>query len=325
MWYRPLDSIRQDVPPLNYDIVLDVHDSKDCVLRMTLYPFSSVRFDLKPEVAGPASSASQPKPASLLYNALRGLGEIHKTRFGAIAELIDNAKDANARNLRIDWSNLGGGINGLFFRDDGTGMSMEVLKRMLQELGYTWNKQRSDIGGWGYGFKSGVLKLARDALVISSVNGEQFSVGLFSYPPDKDNSTDPVVIYAYSCSAIGEPVSAEDTAQRQRMEKICSDQKVKLGDVVQSELQKFKKSSGTAILVYNLKDGLTFTADDIKIKFGGEGSFDVLREYCRWLYLMPKLQLHLNGTKVGIGVAAARLDNMVKTDVDICDAQGNLR
>ena len=82
----------------------------------------------------------------------------HEFLFGALAELVDNSRDAKAKNLHIytektDY-NLRGGFS-VCFLDDGEGMSPKEAKEVI-EFGNS-NKKNVDldlIGQYGNGLKS---------------------------------------------------------------------------------------------------------------------------------------------------------------------------
>eukprot|EP00892_Ulva_mutabilis_P006131 jgi/Ulvmu1/3890/UM018_0111.1 len=94
----------------------------------------------------------------------------HATAFGAIAELIDNAidPDVTANRVVIDVMKYGDESCLVCF-DDGVGLDPHRLKLMLG-FGHS-NKleefQGKAIGQYGNGFKSGSMRLGRDALILT--------------------------------------------------------------------------------------------------------------------------------------------------------------
>ena len=81
--------------------------------------------------------------------------------FGAIAELIANAREANARNLHISHSVLGD-VYILSLTDDGTGQILSELDSMMRIIGETAKDDH-----YGVGFKSGSMRIGHDALVFT--------------------------------------------------------------------------------------------------------------------------------------------------------------
>eukprot|EP01050_Picozoa_sp_SAG11_P008406 SAG11_NODE_739_length_7425_cov_67.127082_5_plen_446_part_00 len=104
---------------------------------------------------------------------LRTFAQSHKPwPFGAIAELVDNAKDARARQLSIDViedpSDSSRRLKMLMLHDDGKGMTPEEMKFMFQLSGSKKDAENpAMIGRYGVGFKSGAMTIATDCFVWS--------------------------------------------------------------------------------------------------------------------------------------------------------------
>ncbi|CAM2120199.1 unnamed protein product [Caretta caretta] len=106
----------------------------------------------------------------------------HTRPFSAMAELLDNASDpgVTAKLLCIDVVEIKGELC-LTFTDNGAGMTPHKLHRMLS-FGFTdkaVKKNHPSIGVYGNGFKSGSMRLGKDAIVFTK-NGGALSVGLLS-------------------------------------------------------------------------------------------------------------------------------------------------
>nr|ACQ58484.1 MORC family CW-type zinc finger protein 3 [Anoplopoma fimbria] len=94
----------------------------------------------------------------------------HTWPFSAIAELIDNAydPDVSAKQFWID-KTMVQGQECLSFMDNGNGLDYETMHKMLS-FGYsdkTAIKGIKPIGMYGNGFKSGSMRLGKDAIVFS--------------------------------------------------------------------------------------------------------------------------------------------------------------
>ncbi|KAG0499146.1 hypothetical protein HPP92_003837 [Vanilla planifolia] len=122
--------------------------------------------------------------------------------FGAIVELVDNSRDAHAKRLDICIEHLyskkdGKKIPVLSVVDDGDGMTYNEILRMLS-FGHkqTTGENQGRIGRFGIGFKTGAMKLGRDALVLTQSSRSR-SVAFLSqtYNENKDNVEIPVVSY----------------------------------------------------------------------------------------------------------------------------------
>ncbi|XP_020271097.1 MORC family CW-type zinc finger protein 3-like isoform X2 [Asparagus officinalis] len=134
---------------------------------------------------------------------LRTLSQTHAAwAFGAIAELIDNSRDADATRLGISVEYLyskkvGEKIPVLSVVDDGTGMSHQDIMRMLSFGHKQPDEETPDrIGRFGIGFKTGAMKLGKDVLVLSQTTGSR-SVAFLSqsYNEDKENLEIPIIAY----------------------------------------------------------------------------------------------------------------------------------
>ncbi|KAH0624843.1 hypothetical protein JD844_032692 [Phrynosoma platyrhinos] len=106
----------------------------------------------------------------------------HTWPFSAVAELIDNAydPDVNAKQMWIDKTIINENIC-LIFMDNGNGMNADKLHKMLS-FGFSDKvtlNGRVPVGLYGNGFKSGSMRLGKDAIVFSK-NGEIMSVGMLS-------------------------------------------------------------------------------------------------------------------------------------------------
>ncbi|KAI3961807.1 hypothetical protein MKW92_038612 [Papaver armeniacum] len=136
-------------------------------------------------------------------NYLNTLGNAHSEWcFGAIAELVDNSRDAKATEIKISVEhhyskNHDKDIPMLSIIDDGHGMAHEDLIAMLS---FGCKKPvASDldrIGKFGIGFKAGAMKLGRDVIVLTQT-AETRSVAFLSQSSNegKDNLELPVVSY----------------------------------------------------------------------------------------------------------------------------------
>ncbi|XP_068653459.1 uncharacterized protein [Aristolochia californica] len=134
---------------------------------------------------------------------LRTLSHAHSGWiFGAIAELVDNARDAKASRLQISIESFYSKqavrkIPVLFIIDDGHGMSHSDIVRMLSFGHKQPDEDNPDhIGRFGIGFKSGAMRLGQDAIVLTQ-NSSSRSVALLSqsYNQGKDNLEIPIVSY----------------------------------------------------------------------------------------------------------------------------------
>ncbi|GAY59447.1 hypothetical protein CUMW_194530 [Citrus unshiu] len=134
---------------------------------------------------------------------LQTLGQAHSGWiFGAIAELVDNSRDAKATKLEISIESIyfkkaGKDIPMLSIIDDGHGMTHQDVVRMT----YFGHKQPdaddpNRIGRFGVGFKTGAMRLGKDALVLTQT-ADSRSIAFLSQSLNqgKDNLEIPIVSY----------------------------------------------------------------------------------------------------------------------------------
>ncbi|GMR60946.1 hypothetical protein PMAYCL1PPCAC_31141, partial [Pristionchus mayeri] len=100
---------------------------------------------------------------------VRSNGTVHTTPHAGIAELIDNAVDSNATNVKITYNKKNGYI---IVTDDGCGMNrIDALRTLL--VGHS-NKRGDNecIGQFGNGLKSGAMRLGETLLVVTKQKSE---------------------------------------------------------------------------------------------------------------------------------------------------------
>uniref|UniRef100_A0A8C5MAQ8 MORC family CW-type zinc finger 3 n=1 Tax=Leptobrachium leishanense TaxID=445787 RepID=A0A8C5MAQ8_9ANUR len=106
----------------------------------------------------------------------------HTWPFSAVAELIDNAydPDVNAKQIWIDKTVIKGYMC-LTVTDNGNGMNHDKLHKMLS-FGFSDKvaiNGHVPVGLYGNGFKSGSMRLGRDAIVFTK-NDCGMHVGMLS-------------------------------------------------------------------------------------------------------------------------------------------------
>ena len=135
-----------------------------------------------PQTSSSHSDGSGPDRARINPKYLHTNSTSHQWAFGAFAELIDNAVDAEAgaTQMVIDGTNgsqAAGHPSAVTFTDNGRGMNAGRLENMMS-FGYS-SKEGNQIGQYGNGFKSGSMRLGDDALV-ATITETSCSCGLIS-------------------------------------------------------------------------------------------------------------------------------------------------
>ncbi|KAJ8352473.1 hypothetical protein SKAU_G00239490 [Synaphobranchus kaupii] len=243
----------------------------------------------------------------------------HTWPFSAIAELIDNAydPDVRAKQFWVDWT-LINNKDCLTFMDNGAGMTRNRMHKMLS---FGFSDKRSvkghvPVGLYGNGFKSGSMRLGKDAIVFSKTR-DTMSVGLLSQ----------TYLAAIRAQHVVVPIVTFRRHGQIQVEGATSLQAILKHSLFKTERELFAElrvinatgSTGTRIVIWNLRrtmNGETefdFTTDryDIRIwrnacevKRQDRSAESVpeseysLQAYCSILYLKPRMQIIIRGQKV---------------------------
>ncbi|XP_074457911.1 MORC family CW-type zinc finger protein 3 [Larus michahellis] len=248
----------------------------------------------------------------------------HTWPFSAIAELIDNAydPDVSAKQIWIDKTVINDNIC-LTFTDNGNGMNSEKLHKMLS-FGFSEKSAmngRVPVGLYGNGFKSGSMRLGKDAIVFTK-NGETMSVGLLSQTFLEVTKAEHVMVPIVTFN--NQRQISDPTESKNSLKAILTHSLFSTEEKLLAELDAIIGKKGTRIIIWNLRrdknDKTEFDFDkdkyDIRIpedldETGKRGykkqerldqivpeSDYSLRAYCSILYLKPTMQIILRGQKV---------------------------
>ncbi|NWI99490.1 MORC3 protein, partial [Crypturellus undulatus] len=238
---------------------------------------------------------------------------------------LDNAydPDVSAKQIWIDKTVINDNIC-LTFTDNGNGMNSEKLHKMLS-FGFSEKSVmngRVPVGLYGNGFKSGSMRLGKDAIVFTK-NGETMSVGLLSQTFLEVTKAEHVMvpIVTFNNQHILLTISEES---KNNLKAILTHSLFSTEEKLLAELDAIMGKRGTRIIIWNLrrdkneKTEFDFDKDkyDIRIpedldETGKRGykkqermdqvvpeSDYSLRAYCSILYLKPRMQIILRGQKV---------------------------
>ncbi|XP_060935322.1 MORC family CW-type zinc finger protein 3 [Limanda limanda] len=261
----------------------------------------------------------------------------HTWPFSAVAELIDNASDpgVTAKQIWIDVVEDAGHLC-LTFTDNGSGMTPNRLHKMLS-FGFTekgsGKASQQAIGLYGNGFKSGSMRLGRDALIFTKNGGCQ-SVGMLSQTYLENVKAQaiivPIVPFNQQTKSL---VLTEDSEAS--LAAILKHSIVSSEEQIHAHFASILSKKGTKILIWNIrrtKDGrpeIDFETDvsdfrlpEIQIEemrkgLRNSGSMRTtqnipdmhfsLQAYLSILYLRPRIQIILRGTKIISKVVSQRL------------------
>ncbi|XP_060754800.1 MORC family CW-type zinc finger protein 3b isoform X2 [Neoarius graeffei] len=241
----------------------------------------------------------------------------HTWPFSAIAELIDNAydPDVRAKQFWIDWTRIKN-LDCLSFMDNGAGMTRAKLHKMLS-FGYSDKKAVRDhvpVGVYGNGFKSGSMRLGKDAIVFTKTR-DSMSVGLLSQSYLQAIKAQQIMVPILTFRRDGQNLP-EDAAS---LDAILRHSLFNTEKELFTELRAISTAgpTGTRIIIWNLRmitNGETefnFDADKYDIQIRANASEKTrecramtpesdysLRAYCSILYLKPRMQINIRGQRV---------------------------
>ncbi|KAJ0070302.1 hypothetical protein NL108_007641 [Boleophthalmus pectinirostris] len=246
----------------------------------------------------------------------------HTWPFSAIAELIDNAydPDVNAQHFWID-KTVVNKQECLSFMDDGNGLDYQTMHRMLS-FGYSDKvalKGVQPIGIYGNGFKSGSMRLGKDAIVFSK-SSSAVCIGMLSQTYLQEIKAEQIRVPIMCCELKGKTINVKNE-HKASLQDILRYSPFKSETSLLHELNAIGPSwsgtkTGTRIIIWNLRRTsqgqleFDFEFDRYDIRMPSDvyqemndtsyipESLYSLRAYCSILYLKPRLQIMIRGKKV---------------------------
>ncbi|XP_052459923.1 MORC family CW-type zinc finger protein 3b isoform X1 [Carassius gibelio] len=237
----------------------------------------------------------------------------HTWPFSAIAELIDNSydPDVRAKQIWIDWTRIRG-LDCLSFMDNGEGLTRARLHKMLS-FGFSEKKAMKfhiPVGVYGNGFKSGSMRLGKDAIVFTKTR-DTMSVGLLSQSYLEAIGAQRVLVPMITFRRDGHN-HVEDGGS---LRAILSHSLFNSEKELFAELRAISAAghTGTRIIIWNLRmtsngeTELDFDTDkyDILVSANTSDKSNMtpeseysLRAYCSILYLKPRMQIIMRGQRV---------------------------
>ncbi|BBN19872.1 MORC family CW-type zinc finger protein [Marchantia polymorpha subsp. ruderalis] len=286
---------------------------------------------------------------------LQTLAQLHASwQFGGLAELVDNARDAQATRLNISITTVK--MKGksdlmplLRIEDNGRGMNHEEIVRMLQ-FGHKManHKDHNHIGYFGVGFKSGSMRLGRDVIILTQSKDSR-SIGFLStsYNADKEILEVPIVTYRKVHGIMEMDLSVQTEEQGQA----CLQAVKTFSPFNEFEIGSFfdkigeGKGNGTYILIYNLdrwgKEYALQWDDEDPTKYHTRRDRDItirskrvrarpsqtskeipldysLRSYLEVLFLDPRMIIRIQGSKVKTTRLAQSLNKTYRRKGNVC-------
>lgn len=260
--------------------------------------------------------------AQLTYEYLHTNSTTHEFLFGALAELVDNARDADATEMKIyTMSNekfRGGFV--LCFLDNGCGMDPVEVSQVVQ-FGRSSKREAgaNHIGQYGNGLKSGSMRIGKD-MILFTKKGEIVSCLFLSRTFHEREDIHEVIVPMPSWNhKTREPFIGENQTletHNLEVEIITKYSPFNSESEIFAEFDKISEK-GTNVMIYNLKlmdNGLPELdinkdpKDIIMADPHSEEVYDIdehiqpekmsFRAYCSIIYFEPRMKIYIQDEKV---------------------------
>lgn len=251
--------------------------------------------------------------AQLTFEYLHTNSTTHEFLFGALAELVDNARDADATRIDIftvPREELRGGFM-LCFLDDGTGMDPTEAASVIQ-FGRSAKRtpESIQIGQYGNGLKSGSMRIGKDFILFTK-KGDTMTCLFMSRTFHEEEGIDEVIVPLPTWnSKTGEAVTDNMEKFSIETELIYKYSPFRSHKEVMEQFMKITGDSGTLVVIFNLKlmdsgePELDLVSDPKDIQMAGtppEGTKPErrsFRAYAAVLYIDPRMRIFIHGHKV---------------------------
>ncbi|KAH7426432.1 hypothetical protein KP509_10G001700 [Ceratopteris richardii] len=243
-------------------------DRKDCMIRsgnqyVPTEPRETAICTVSPNAPVAAPGMYERKRSSFAQthpSYLETLGQSHASwLFGALAELIDNARDAQASRLDISideefLESAEANVPVLSVKDNGTGMTHSDIMRMVSfGHGKPDKDDESLIGRFGVGFKTGAMRIGKDAVVFTQT-AESRTIAFLSRSFNEDKEEVDIPVITYRCKGkwmdfdLEVHTRGEAESRLQAVKQFSPFNEYSIG----SKFAAFGNQPGTVICIYNL-------------------------------------------------------------------------
>lgn len=259
--------------------------------------------------------------AQLSFDYLHTNSTTHEFLFGALAELLDNARDASATKINIYTvadDTLRGGY-ALCFLDDGEGMDPNETADIVT-FGKSTKRciDSQHIGMYGNGLKSGSMRIGND-LIVFTKKGLTMSCLFLSRTFHEEENIDEVIVPLPTFEASSKRPLAKGVRAQERHETemglIYKYSPFRREEDFFAQFDRIEGNSGTLVVIFNLKlldDGhteLDMSTDLTDIILANpESDYDSdeglmperrsFRAYASILYMEPRMRIYIQGKKV---------------------------
>ncbi|XP_006869318.1 PREDICTED: MORC family CW-type zinc finger protein 2 [Chrysochloris asiatica] len=251
--------------------------------------------------------------AQLTFEYLHTNSTTHEFLFGALAELVDNARDADATRIDIyaeKREDLQGGFM-LCFLDDGAGMDSSDAASVIQ-FGKSAKRtpESTQIGQYGNGLKSGSMRIGKDFILFTKKEDTMTCLFL-SRTFHEEEGIDEVIVPLPTWNAkTREPITDNVEKFAIETELIYKYSPFHNEEDVMSQFMKITGDSGTLVIIFNLKlmdngqpelDIISNPRDIQMAETSPEGTKPErhsFRAYAAVLYIDPRMRIFIHGHKV---------------------------
>ncbi|XP_072839733.2 ATPase MORC2 isoform X1 [Pogona vitticeps] len=259
------------------------------------------------------SNYSSLQRAQLTFEYLHTNSTTHEFLFGALAELVDNARDADATRIDIfaeRREDLRGGFM-LCFLDDGAGMDPNDAASVIQ-FGKSAKRspESTQIGQYGNGLKSGSMRIGKDFILFTKKDNTMTCLFL-SRTFHEEEGIDEVIVPLPTWNArTREPLSDNLDRFAIETELIYKYSPFKSEQELMEQFNKIPEDKGTLVIIFNLKlmdngePELDVTSDPRDIQMaetppeGTKPERRSFRAYATVLYIDPRMRIFIHGHKV---------------------------
>ncbi|XP_053862661.1 ATPase MORC2 isoform X1 [Malaclemys terrapin pileata] len=251
--------------------------------------------------------------AQLTFEYLHTNSTTHEFLFGALAELVDNARDADATRIDI-YTERREDLRGQFmlcFLDDGAGMDSSDAASVIQ-FGKSSKRspESTQIGQYGNGLKSGSMRIGKDFILFTKKDTTMTCLFLSRTFHEEEGIDEVIVPLPTWNTRTQEPMTDNMEKFAIETELIYKYSPFKSEQEVMEQFKKIPGEKGTLVIIFNLKlmdngePELDVTSDPRDIQMaetppeGTKPERRSFRAYAAVLYIDPRMRIFIHGHKV---------------------------
>ena len=197
--------------------------------------------------------------AQLTYEYLHTNSTTHEFLFGALAELVDNARDANSTEIHI-YTIPSEGVRGGFllcFLDNGCGMDPVEVSQVIQFGRSSKREAGADhVGQYGNGLKSGSMRIGKDMILFTKKNDTMSCLFLSRTFHEREEIHEVIVpMPSWNVNTKKPHLPEGHTLERHEVEVeiITKYSPFRSLEELLGNFEKIASPSGTNVLLYNIK------------------------------------------------------------------------